>query len=91
MTHKESSSLLHHILKQVGECFDLETARKLVALRLDKRTQAKLDEWANKSTEGTFTSQERDEYLAVIDAMDIVAILQGQARQKLKKRRTLVS
>jgi len=92
MNRTESPSLLLRILKSVARCFDQATARKLASLRLDKRSQAMLDQWADKCTEGALTPEERDEYRAVVDAMDVIAILQIEARQQLKrKRRALIA
>jgi hypothetical protein len=92
MSRKESLPLLIRILKSVTRCFDQATARKLASLRLDKRSQALLEEMADRCTEGALSPEELEEYRAVVDAMDVIAILQIEARQQLKrKRRALVS
>jgi len=87
MKPKEAQPLLNRILAQVGRCLTAETAQKLAALRVDNRTQALVDQLADKSTEGKLTPDEREEYLAIVSVIDFVSILQCQARQVLKRKR----
>ena len=79
--------LLHRILESVSNCLDAASARKLAALRLDARAQALLDEFADKSTEGTLTAEEQAEYRAIVSLLNYISILQSQARRQLKKQR----
>jgi len=45
--------------------------------------QARIEELADKCTEGRLTSEERDEYEALIRVGNFVAVLQAKARRLL--------
>ena len=45
--------------------------------------QARLEELADKSTEGTLTDAEREEYEAYVSAIDFLTVLQAKARAML--------
>jgi len=68
------------ILDPVAHCFTPEVAKRVVELRADPAVQARIDELADKCNEGTITPEEMAEYDAYIQAMDVVAVLQKQAR-----------
>lgn len=76
-------SALDRILDPVGRCLTPEVARALVQLRADEGTQARLEELADKSTEGTLTPGEREEYEAYVSAIDFLSVLQAKARSIL--------
>jgi hypothetical protein len=78
-----SFSALARILDPVGRCLTPEVARALVGLRTDEETQARIEELADKSTEGTLTVAERDEYETYVTAIDFLTVLQAKARTVL--------
>lgn len=53
---------LDRILDPVSRCFTPEVARALLLLRADADTQARIEELADKSTEGQLSADERAEY-----------------------------
>src|SRR5206468_3309143 len=55
---------LDGFLEPLGKCLTPEVARKIVALRANRKTQARVDLLADKCTEGTLTKEERKEYEA---------------------------
>ena len=57
-----------------------ESAEQILALRADAKLQARLEELAEKSTEGALTLDERSEYETYIHAIDFITILQAKAR-----------
>jgi hypothetical protein len=77
------SSALARILDPVGRCLTPEVARALVGLRADAETQARLEELADRSTEGTLTVAEREEYETYVSAIDFLTVLQAKARAVL--------
>ena len=77
------STPLARLLEPVGRCLTPDVARELVNLRADPAMQERLDELADKSTEGTLTDDEREEYETYVHAIDFIAILQAQARNLL--------
>ena len=71
---------LAKILDPVAQCFTPEVAKRVAELRADPTVQARIEELAEKCNEGTITPEEMAEYDAYIQAMDVVAVLQKQAR-----------
>jgi hypothetical protein len=58
-----------------------ETAEALVGFRPDPELQERIDELAERSTEGQLTEAEKSEYAGYVRANKFVAILQRQARR----------
>ena len=52
-------------------------------MRARPEEQARIDELADKASEGSLTAEERAEYEAYIDAIDVISILQAKARAVL--------
>jgi len=75
--------VLKEVLDLVGNCLTRESAKAVVDFRLNPATQARLDELADKNTEGTLTPEERREYGAQVGAIEIASILQARARRLL--------
>jgi hypothetical protein len=74
---------LERLLEPVTRSLTAESARKLVALRVDSKTQARIDRLAERCNQGTLTPEERAEYEAYVRAIDLIAILQANARAAL--------
>jgi len=77
------SSALARILDPVGRCLTVDVARSIIGIRADDETQARLEELADKSTEGTLSDAERDEYEMFVSAIDFLSVLQVKARAVL--------
>ena len=60
-----------------------DVARWLVELHADKDLQARLDELANKNTEGAITLEELAEYDEYLRGAEVIAVLQAKARVAL--------
>jgi len=65
---------------------NIEAARKLVQLKADAKTQARVDQLAGKCNEGDLTPAERSEYETFVAAGNLIAILQAKARLILAKK-----
>lgn len=74
------SSVLDQMLEPV---ITPDVAAKIVALRADEQTQARIDELASKCNEGLLTEDERAEYEAYVSAINFVSVLQAKARRVL--------
>jgi hypothetical protein len=61
-----------------------EAARRLLALRADEQTQLRVDDLANRNTEGQLTPEELAEYESIVNAAELLAILQAKARAWLE-------
>ena len=80
-----NSAVLDRMLEPVGQCLTPEVAKQLLTIRADKNAQARVEELAEKSTEGQLTEEEHAEYEAYIWAGSFVAILQAKARGVLAR------
>jgi len=79
----ESSST--DVLDPCTERLTPEAARRIVDLRADARTQARLDELADKTNEGLLSDAERAECDRFREAFHFVSILQAKARTFLER------
>jgi hypothetical protein len=85
MQNGHGSAVLDEMLEPVSRSFGLKTARALAALQVGKRTQARVDELAEKCNDGRLTPDERAEYEAYVQASTLIGILQAKARRILAK------
>jgi len=77
--------ILDRLLDPLGRILTPEVAERLVQFRFDRKTQACIDELAQKCNEGALTEGERSEYESVVHAIDFIAVLQVKARALLKQ------
>ena len=75
---------LARLLEPVGRCLTPEVAKALMNLRADPAVQSRIDELADKCTEGALSAVEQSEYETYMHAIDFIAVLQAQARSLLK-------
>jgi hypothetical protein len=80
-----TASLLNRIFEPFGDAMTPETAARIVKMRADDEVQSRIDELADKCTEGQLTEEERHEYETYVRAIDFIAIMQSKARQVLKR------
>ena len=77
------NTALDEVLEPVARCFTPEVARQIVALRASPSLQVRVDELASKANEGTLTDEDREQYEAYVEAIDLIGILQAKARKIL--------
>jgi hypothetical protein len=77
------SEVLDRLLDPLGGALNAEAARRLVELRADPATQARVDELADRCNEGRLTPDERAEHEALVAAAGLIAVLQSKARAVL--------
>ena len=80
-------NVLGQLLDPVGRLMPLEFARGLADLRATPEMQEHIDELAEKCSEGTMTAEERAEYEAIVDAIDVLGVLQAKAREVIARHR----
>ena len=83
MPVNSAHAAFERVLAAVGQCLDRQSAEALLRLRADREMQGRIEELADKCSEGRLTSGERDEYEALIRVGNFVAILQAKARRLL--------
>ena len=76
-----TSTALHELFDSVGNCLSLEAASKLRALRVSDELQAQLDLWADANMAGRLGSDERQQYEAILRAINFVSVLQAKAKR----------
>jgi len=67
------------------ELLTVEQARRIVAYRADESLQQRIEELAQKCTEGRLREEERAEYEGYVKANKFVALLQAKARRMLER------
>lgn len=80
-----AASILDKIFEPLVDVMTPETAARLVEMRADDDVQRRIDELADKCTEGELSEEEREEYDAYIQAIDFISIMQSKARQVLQR------
>ena len=83
LKNMSTSDYLDRFLEPVTTAFTPEVARRFVDLRADEELESYVSELAMKANNGTITAAEDAEYKALIDAADLVAVLQIKARRFL--------
>jgi hypothetical protein len=86
MNTKTNGWVLDRILEPLSSSLNAEAARKLIGLKADRKTQARVAKLADKCNEGTLTPEERREYEMYVMANHVVAILQAKARLLLARK-----
>ncbi len=80
-----TANVLDRVLDPFTDCLTPEVATKIVAMRADEETQARLDELAGKANEGRLSPEEEVEYDKYREAFHFITILQAKARPLLDK------
>ena len=82
-----ANGILDRFLDPLSDCLTPAMARRLVSFRADSATQARVEELADKCSEGQLSPKERREYAAYVRAIHLISILQSKARMVLAKHR----
>ena len=80
MSQSVSSNVLDELLDPVSRCLTREVARSIAELRAPPHVQQKMDDLAEKSTEGTLTPTEMAEYEIRVRTLNFIGVLQAKAR-----------
>lgn len=80
MAGDTSTVVLDKLLDPLAECLTAEVARRIAGLRAPPEVQARLDQLADKCTEGTLSPDERSLYEACVRAVNFIGVLQAKAR-----------
>ena len=76
---------LDRMLQPVTEAMSPEFANKLISLRADEELLSHVEQLRGKANLGTMTAEEEAEYHDFVEAVDVISILQAQARRVLAK------
>jgi hypothetical protein len=74
---------LHGLLEPLSRCLDVESARRIVELRIAAPVRERIDALAERANSGAWPDDEPLQYEAMIDAADFISILKLKARKQL--------
>jgi hypothetical protein len=74
---------LEQLMGRLSECLTAESARRVLALKADRKLQAHVDSLAERHREGRLSTSEELEYGNLVRFGTFVAILKYKARQQL--------
>jgi hypothetical protein len=77
---KTSITTLDQLIESLGGCLNEESARRLVSLKPSRKLQVLMDRLSRKSSAGTLSDQEREEYRQYVTFGTFVAMLKSKAR-----------
>lgn len=80
-----AAHFLDRLLSSVSDAFTPEVVRALVTIELDADLRSHVDALARKANDGTISDSEDAEYKALIEAADLISVLQLKARRFLAK------
>jgi hypothetical protein len=87
MKTAKSASVLNQFVASLADCLTPESARRLLALKVDRKLQARVDELAARHSRGELAPEEHAEYGGYVYLDTLVAILKSKARQLLAANR----
>ena len=75
--------MLDGLLGPLSRCLDAESARCVIAFRVDAGVQRNVDALAERANDGLLSENERAEYEALINATDLISILKLKVSYQL--------
>jgi hypothetical protein len=87
MKRSKISPALDRLISPLGDCLTPESARRVLALKADRKLQARADDLAARHGEGRLSREEEAEYGSYVSFSTFVAILKSKARQLLASSR----
>ena len=70
-------------MESVSRCLTTEGASKLAELEIDADLQDRIDELADRNTDGNLSDTEREELESYVRVGNFIAILQAKARKRI--------
>jgi hypothetical protein len=80
MSTLQTRNALDRILDPVRDILTPEVAERFASLRADDATQALIDDLADRHHEGKLSAAELDEYESLVNAVNLISVLQAKAR-----------
>lgn len=77
-------NMLGRVVDTLSACLTPESARRVLEMRVDPAVATRARLYAEKANEGRLTPEEDAEYREYLDAMDLIAVLQAEARRVLE-------
>lgn len=83
MSRTSDRAVLGELFESVSECFTPDVARRIAGLRAPSHVQARIDELAEKCSDGTLSADEKHFYEMYVWAIDAIGTMQARARDML--------
>jgi hypothetical protein len=83
MESVKAAPILEQLVAPLAECLTAESARKLLALKAESSLQARVDNLAERHSQGLLTPEEEAEYGTYVSYGTFIAILKSKARQRV--------
>ncbi len=83
MSRESDTTVLDKLFEPVSQCFTPDVARRIAGLRAVPEVQARIDELADKCSEGTLSSDERHLYETYGGSIHFIDVLQAKPRNLL--------
>ena len=80
---KQLPTVLDRMLDPLQQAMTQDMADRLLSLRIDEATQQRLDDLAERHHEGLLSSEEIDEYEAMVQGISLISVMQAKARRPL--------
>jgi hypothetical protein len=87
-TKLKTSASIDRLIEPLVKCLTVESAKRLLSVKPDSQLRARMEELAEKSTAGTLTTEERQEYGSYVSFGTFIAILKSKARLLLANDRS---
>lgn len=88
MKSANEATTLDRMLSPSADSMPAEVARWFVGLHADGDLQARVDELADRNTDGIITESELEEYDEYLRACEVIGVLQAKARLALASNQT---
>jgi hypothetical protein len=83
MKTAKSIPVLEQLIASLGDCLTPESARRLLALKADRKLQKRVDGLAERHSRGQLTTEEQAEYGRYVSYSTFIATLKSKARKRL--------
>lgn len=83
MKTAKTAPALDQLVAPLADCLTPESARRVLALKASPKLQARVDDLADRHSQGLLTAEEQAEYGKYVSYSTFVAILKSKARQLL--------
>jgi hypothetical protein len=80
-----TTSYLDRLLEPLTEAFTTEMASAILRLRADSELAGRIEDLRHKANQGTLTPEEDAEYKDFVEALDVISIMQANARRFLAR------
>ena len=81
-----STTALNRLLEPLSQSLSVEAAQQLLGFRIDPAVQARIDELADRCSEGLLTEDERAEYESYVEGIGLINLLMAKARRVLSSK-----